>query len=99
MPSLASLANIPGYGAYIAKRQMNEQQGMQDLQQASTLLWIKNAIEQQQKLRTTTARQSAIEKEMAAAQTPEERRAIAMKYASPDAILRATQPDKHTSSR
>ena len=48
MPTLSSLANIPGYGAYVAKREMNDQQGMQDLQQASALLQLRNAIQGQQ---------------------------------------------------
>ncbi len=48
MPSLDALANIPGYGAYIAKKQMNEQQPMQDIQQASALIGLRNAIQSQQ---------------------------------------------------
>jgi hypothetical protein len=48
MADLSSLANIPGYGAYIARREMNEGQGLRDIQQASALLQLKNAIQGQQ---------------------------------------------------
>lgn len=44
------LANIPGYGGYLAQRQMNEQGGMQDLQQfASVQGVLANLAAQQQK--------------------------------------------------
>ena len=55
MPNLSSLANIPGYGAYIAKRQMNEQAGIQDLQEQSLLMGLKEkmkAQQQEQELKT-----------------------------------------------
>jgi len=48
MPSLAdTLASIPGYGAYVARRQMNEQQPMRELQQAGGVLSLQKIIEQQ----------------------------------------------------
>ena len=48
MPSLAdTLASIPGYGAYIARRQMNEQQPMQELQQAGAALSLQGILEKQ----------------------------------------------------
>lgn len=42
------LYNIPGLGGYLAKRQMNDQQPMQELQQASALMQIQGAIQTQQ---------------------------------------------------
>ena len=49
MPSLAdTLASIPGYGAYVARRQMNEQQPMRELQQAGGVLSLQNILEQQE---------------------------------------------------
>jgi hypothetical protein len=58
MPNLSALANIPGYGAYIARREMNEGQELKDIQQAGALLQLKNAIQgqqQEQQLRTSLA--------------------------------------------
>ena len=49
MPSLAdTLASIPGYGAYVARRQMNEQQPMRELQQAGAALSLQKIIEAKQ---------------------------------------------------
>src|SRR3990167_5465042 len=48
MPNLSSLANIPGYGAFVSKRQMNEQSGIQDLQEQSLLMGLKQKMQAQQ---------------------------------------------------
>ena len=48
MPNLNSLANIPGYGAFVSKRQMNEQAGIQDLQEQSLLMGLKQKMQAQQ---------------------------------------------------
>jgi hypothetical protein len=47
MADLSALANIPGYGAYVARKQMNEQQGVQDLQQIGSLLQLQQAVQAQ----------------------------------------------------
>ena len=55
MPNLSSLANIPGYGAFVAKRQMNEQAGIQDLQEQSLLMGLQEkmkARQQEQELKS-----------------------------------------------
>ena len=39
--------NIPGYGAYVAKRQMNEEQPMREMQQAAQALTLRSAIQQE----------------------------------------------------
>ena len=44
MPNLSSLANIPGYGAYIAKREMNEQAGINDLKEQGVLMAIQDKM-------------------------------------------------------
>lgn len=97
MTTLSSLANIPGYGAYVAKREINEQQDMQNLQKLGALVQLKQHAERQRQAVVESQRQAQIQAEMAAAPTPEAKRAVAMKYAAPDAILRATQPDKPVS--
>lgn len=48
MPSLEGvLAQIPGYGGYLAARQMNEQQQMQNLQQAGLLVGLQKHLQEQ----------------------------------------------------
>ena len=49
MPNLSALASIPGYGGYIEKRRLNEQQGMQELQQYGTLMQLQANMQAQQK--------------------------------------------------
>ena len=50
MPSLENtLAQIPGYGGYLAKRQQNQQAELGELQQASGLMGILKNIQAQQR--------------------------------------------------
>ena len=49
MPSLSSLANIPGYGAYITKREMNERAGIKDLQEQGVLLGLQQKMQEIQR--------------------------------------------------
>lgn len=58
MADLASLANIPFYGAYVARKQMNEDQPFQDIRQASALLGLRRAVQgyqQEQQLQSLLA--------------------------------------------
>jgi len=66
------LASIPGYGGYLAKRQMNEQAGMQDLQQAGALQGILASVQQQQAALADRARNEALRAKIAAL-PPEQR--------------------------
>ena len=47
------LANIPGYGGYLAKRQMNEQSDDRDLQNTSRLMQIAQAVQAQKEQQQT----------------------------------------------
>jgi hypothetical protein len=70
MADLGALAKIPGYGAYVARTQMNEQQGLQDMQQASALLNLQQQMRAQQqdsKLRQTLSGGASIEDALEAA--------------------------------
>lgn len=87
MPSMSDvLARIPGYGGFLAKRQLNAQEDEQAMQQDVSMIKIAQALE-------TRKQEAALRQAMAAAKTPEERRALAMQHASPEAILKATQPE------
>jgi hypothetical protein len=66
MPNLSALANIPGYGAYVAKRQMNEQAGMQDLQQMGALMSIQQKMQEQKTAREDLERGNAMRAEIEA---------------------------------
>lgn len=76
-----ALANIPGYGAYIARRQMNEQQPMQELQQASGAMGLMGALQKQQT-------EAAFRQAMDGAKTPEEQLAAAVKFGGSEAVMR-----------
>lgn len=95
MPSMNDvLASIPGYGAYLAKRQMNEQAGMQDLQQAGALQGILASVQQQEKNRTELGREQAFRQEVAALgpnPTQEQMAQVASKYVQPAEALRTHQ--------
>lgn len=70
MANLSSLANIPFYGAYVAKKQMNEDKAFSDIKEASALLGLKNAIQQQkdeQQLKATLSQGGDIESALQAA--------------------------------
>lgn len=70
MPNLSALANIPFYGAYVAKKQLNEQQPLEDIKEASALLGLKNAIQEQkeqQELKSVLAGAGDVEAAMQAA--------------------------------
>jgi hypothetical protein len=86
MADLSSLANIPFYGAYVAKKQMNENQGLQELQRAGALMQLQQNIQAQQQRMAATTRQATFAEDMAAATTPEQRREVAMRYASPEDV-------------
>jgi hypothetical protein len=88
MPDLNSvLASIPGYGAYIAKRQMNEQQPLQGMQQAGMLVGLQEKLREQ-------ARRQAFEKDIAAIgpeATQEQLAQIAIKHGTPADVLKTQQ--------
>lgn len=83
----AALANIPGYGAYVAKRQMNEQQPMQELQQASGAMSLMGALQQQAKARQYEEAVSAL----GANPTQEALVGVASRFGSPDTTLKIHQ--------
>jgi hypothetical protein len=88
------LASIPGYGAYIAKRQMNEQAGMQDLQQAGALSQILSSVQQQQQSQEARGRETAFRNEVAALgpnPTQEQMAQIASRYVNPAEALKTHQ--------
>lgn len=80
---MAGLADIPFYGAYAARRQMNEQAPMQELQQASGALGLMGAIQQQRKAQAYEAAMGALPADA----TPEQRIDVAAKFASPDKLI------------
>ena len=75
-----SLAGIPGYGAYVARRQMNEAAPMQELQQASGAMSLMGALQKQQQ-------EGAFRDALSRATTPEEQVAVAARFASPDKLI------------
>ena len=83
----AALANIPGYGAYTARRQMNEQQPMQELQQASGAMGLMGALQQQQKAQEY---QQAVQ-QLGANPTQEQLVGVASRFGSPDAVVKIHQ--------
>lgn len=88
MPSLENvLASVPGLGGYLAKKQMNEQGAMQEIQQAGGLVGL------QQKLQAAQ-REKALRDEMAglgADATHEDMARVASKYGSAGDILKVHQ--------
>jgi hypothetical protein len=67
MPTLESvLAGIPGAAGFYAKRQMNEQGDASQIQQASTLLGLQRAIQQQRISQQEAGRNEALRAEIEA---------------------------------
>ena len=66
------LSSIPGYGAYIARRNQNEQAGTDDLKQAATLQSILASVQQQRQGQEDRQRADAMQAEIAAL-PPEQR--------------------------
>lgn len=82
-----ALADIPGYGAYIARRQMNEQAPLAELQQASGAMGLMAALEKRK--REQQARQEL--QALGEAPTQEALATWAARYAGPEAVLKSQQ--------
>lgn len=82
-----ALADIPFYGAYAARRQMNEQQPMQELQQASGAMGLMGAIQKQQQEQAFRADLAALGPNPG----QEQLTALATKYATPHDVLATHQ--------
>lgn len=67
-----ALAGIPGYGAYVAKRQMNEEQGLNELRRASGLQGLLQNAEAQKAALENRTRIQALQQDMMS--LPEEQR-------------------------
>lgn len=84
MPSLEGvLANVPGYGGWLAARQMSEQQQMQQLQQAGLLVGLQKHLQEQ-------SQEKAYREGLAALGPNPSQEALAglsAKYASPKDVL------------
>lgn len=78
------LYDVPGLGGYLAAVDRNQAQGMQGLQQASTVLTLQDAMQKQ-------AREQAYRSEVAGARDDASRMAVAAKYASPDKLIDVQQ--------
>lgn len=79
------LAQIPGYGGYLAQRQQNEQAGAQELQQFGAVQGVLANLAAQQQKRAELQRQEQYRAELAA--NPDKAQEIALKYATPDKVL------------
>jgi hypothetical protein len=66
MADLSVLANIPGLGGYLAKKQMNDQQGMQELQQAGSLMQLQQRMMEQKQAQEQIQRNEALRTAIAA---------------------------------
>lgn len=93
MPSLESvLAAIPGYGGYLAKRNMNEQGTMQELQQAGILASLAAAIQQQKQRELAMQKEQRAQAAMTALGSNPSEAAIqqwAATHAGPEGALKA----------
>jgi hypothetical protein len=76
-----ALADIPFLGGYQQQRAMNQQQPMQELQQVSGAMGLMGQIQKQQQ-------EAQFRSAMAAAKTPEEQVAVAVKFGGPEAIMK-----------
>lgn len=89
----STLASIPGYGGYLAKRQYDQNEQMGELQKASGLMGIVSALQKQKQdqafkaeLGTLTAQHGSLDN------VPQESLAVlAAKYSSPHDILTTQQ--------
>lgn len=84
------LANIPGLGGYLAKRQMNEQAPMQDLQQLGALAQLQAQSQAMQKAEQAAAQERQMRAELEALGPNPDQNAlmrVASKYAPAQAIL------------
>lgn len=87
-----ALGDIPFYGAYLQRRQMQEQEQANQLGTAVKFATLQQHFEDQETKRQAAERLRAFQTEIAAAPTPEAKRAVAMKYATPDSLIKATEP-------
>jgi hypothetical protein len=86
-----ALADIPGYGGYIQRRQMNERAPLAEIEQVAGVTGLLGKLAEQDKARQAEALQAKYRTELAAAQTPEEQIAVASKYAGPEKLLSIRQ--------
>jgi hypothetical protein len=94
MADLGALAKIPGYGAYVARTQMNENAGLQDLQQIGALMQLQNQMQAQKAKQQTLARQQQYQTALSGLGPNPDQAALirlASQYASPDDVLKIHQ--------
>lgn len=95
MPSMSDvLAGIPGYGGYIAKRAMNEQQDMDQLRQFGAMQQIYNQAQEAQKTRVALEREAAFKADLQALgpnPTQEQVAQVALKHAGPVEAIKNVQ--------
>src|SRR3990167_4230766 len=82
-----ALADIPGYGAYIQRRQMNEQKPLQELQQVGAVQGLLAKMQAQQKAQAYEAELAGLGPDA----TEEQHIAVASKYAGPEKLLTMRQ--------
>jgi hypothetical protein len=85
------LANIPGYGGFAAKRQLNLQEERAGLQDVATKMGLLAKLQEQEKAQRAAALETQYRAELAAAPTPEAQIEVASKYASPEKLLTIRQ--------
>lgn len=84
---MAGLADVPFYGAYLQRRQMQEQEQANQLGTAAKFATLQQHFQEQEEKRQAAQRLRQFQAELEQAPTPEAKRAVAMKYASPSAVL------------
>lgn len=91
------LDNVPGYGAYVQRKQQNEQQGLGDLQKMGSLMQLAQTMQAQKQQQQDMQRNEAMMAEIAAI-PPEQRNRetvlpIVLKHAKTSKDLLGALPD------
>jgi hypothetical protein len=87
MANLASL-QVPFLSGYRQREAAVREEGMDDLRAVGSLAQLQAQMQAQQEKRKTAEREAQYRTAISAAKTPEEARAIAANFASPDALLK-----------
>jgi hypothetical protein len=88
---MPGLQDIPFLSGYLATQQSNQQQGLNELRQASGLMGLLGEMQKQQQAQQAAQRQEQYRTAIGAATTPEDAVAVATKFAGPDDVLKIHQ--------
>jgi hypothetical protein len=83
---------IPFYDTYIQRKAQNEAEPVRQMGQLAQFATLQQHFAQLEQAKREQERMAKFREEMSTAKSPDEQRAVAARYAAPDAVLRMPQP-------